>query len=165
MIPVRGDQAVVTISVAVPPADAFDVFTNETDLWWRRGPKYRIAGRSPGSLQFEPRAGGRLFETVEGPSGKRLFEIGTITVWDPPARLVFEWRGINFAPGERTEVEVLFEPTETGTRVRLTHRGWSSLRPGHPARHGLEGPAFTRMIGMWWTELLRSFEEQAAQEI
>ncbi len=159
----RGDQAVVSVFVAVPQADAFEVFTGEIDLWWRRGPRYRIAGKSPGSLHFEPRPGGRLFETVELPSGKRLFEVGTVTVWEPPARLVFEWRGVNFAPGEKTEVEVLFEGTETGTRVRLTHRGWSALRDDHPVRHGLTGAAFTRMIGMWWSDLLRSYMERAPE--
>jgi hypothetical protein len=53
-----------------------------------------------------------------------------------------EWRLTNFAPGERTEVEVLFEPDEDGTRVTVEHRAWSALRPDHPARHGQDAPAF-----------------------
>src|SRR5947209_7283530 len=40
-----GDQATVSISVAVEPAVAFEVFTQETDWWWRRGLRYRLAGR------------------------------------------------------------------------------------------------------------------------
>jgi uncharacterized protein YndB with AHSA1/START domain len=154
-----GDQATVTVSLAVEPATAFDVFTQEIDQWWGRGPAYRIFGRSPGVLQFERRVGGRLFEIFETASGPQLVEFGRINVWNPPSRLVFEWRNANFAPGERTEVEVIFEPTETGTRVTLYHRGWASLRTGHPARHGLEGAAISRMIGMWWGELLSSMRE------
>jgi len=154
-----GDRARVEVFVAVERAVAFDVFTREIDLWWRRGPKYRVSGKRPGVLQFEPRAGGRLFETIGSGTSTRLHEIGTVRVWDPPARLVFEWRGVNFRPGESTEVEVVFEEARDGTRVRLTHTGFAALRPDHPVRHGLAGADFVRFIGLWWGELLSSFRE------
>ena len=77
----------------------------------------------------------------------------------PPSRLVFTWRNANFAGEESTEVEVLFEPTHTGTRVTVQHRGWSGIRPGHPARHGLEGAEFSRMIGLWWGGLMTGLRE------
>lgn len=149
-----GDQATVTITVAVDRAATFDVFTRETDLWWRRGLAYRVAGRNPGTLTFEPREGGRLFETFDTSSGRQTFEYGRIKVWQPPSRLVFEWRNANFAAAECTEVEVLFDEIDSGTRVTLNHRGWAALRPDHPARHGLDAPAFSRMIGMWWADQL-----------
>ena len=38
-----GDQARVTVGVAVPPEEAFRVFTQEVDLWWRRGRRFRNA--------------------------------------------------------------------------------------------------------------------------
>jgi uncharacterized protein YndB with AHSA1/START domain len=154
-----GDQATVSISVAVEPAVAFEVFTQEIDVWWRRGLRYRIAGRRPGSLSFEPGAGGRLFESFETPSGTQVYEVGRVTVWQPPSRLVFTWRNGNFSAEERTEVEVRFEATHTGTRVTVQHRGWSAIRPDHPARHGLEGAAFSRMIGLWWGELMTALRE------
>lgn len=69
-----GDQATVSISVAVEPAVAFEVFTQETDLWWRRGLRYRLAGRRPGSLCFEPGVGGRLFESFDTSSGPHVHE-------------------------------------------------------------------------------------------
>lgn len=154
-----GDQATVSISVTVEPAVAFEVFTQETDLWWRRGVHYRLAGRRPGSLCFEPGVGGRLFESFETPSGGHVHEAGRVTVWQPPSRLVFTWRNANFAVEDSTEVEVLFEPTSTGTRVTVRHRGWSALGLGHPARHGFEGAAFSRMIGLWWGELMTALRE------
>ena len=129
-----GDGAQVSLTVAVEPAVAFEVFTQETDLWWRRGGQYRLAGRRPGSLCFEPGPGGRLFESFETPSGTQVHEAGRVTVWQPPSRLVFTWRNANFAAEESTEVEVLFEPTHTGTRVTVRHRGWSALGLGHPAK-------------------------------
>ena len=155
-----GDEAKVTITVAVDRAAAFDIFTRETDLWWKRGPAYRISGRSPGALVFEPREGGRLFESADSPSGKQLFEYGRIKVWQPPSRLVFEWRNANFAKDEVTEVDVLFDEIADGTRITLLHRGWASLRPGHPARHGLDAAAFSRMMGMWWADLLTAYRER-----
>jgi uncharacterized protein YndB with AHSA1/START domain len=143
--------------VAVAPADAFEVFTRETDLWWRRGVKYRLAGHRPGVLAFEAGPNGRLFESFETVSGTQMFEVGRVTAWEPPHRLSFEWRNANFAPHERTEVEVSFEAIDGGTRVTLCHRGWASLRPDHPARHGLDPAGVTRMIGLWWGEILTSF--------
>lgn len=149
-----GDQATVTVTVAVDRAAAFDVFTRETDLWWRRGLAYRISGRNPGTLMFEPRQGGRLFESFESAAGTQVYEYGRIKLWQPPERLVFEWRNTNFVTGEVTEVEVLFDEVPSGTRVTLHHRGWASLRPDHPSRHGLDAPAFIRGMGMWWADLL-----------
>ena len=63
-----GDAATVTVFVAVSPADAFEVFTQEIDAWWKHGPQYRIAGRKRGRLFFEGKLGGRLYETFELPA-------------------------------------------------------------------------------------------------
>jgi uncharacterized protein YndB with AHSA1/START domain len=155
-----GDKVRVTVVVEVEPALAFQVFTEEIDQWWRRGPRYRVAGRQPGVLQLEPRAGGRVFESY-GEHGGIVHEVGRIIVWEPPSRLVFEWRAVNFAPGETTTVEVQFTPAGAGTQVTLEHRGWAALPADHPARHGLAGAAFVRMMGMWWGELLTSLREHA----
>jgi uncharacterized protein YndB with AHSA1/START domain len=158
-----GDRATVTVFVAVTPEAAFDVFTREIDLWWRQGPAYRIAGRRVGLLNFEPGVGGRLLESFETPAGPRTFELGRVTAWEPPARLEFEWRGVNFKPGEKTVVEVRFVSSGQGTSVTVQHRGWSGLPAGHPARHGLVGPALSRMIGMWWGELMTSLRQHVSR--
>jgi len=154
-----GDAASVSVLVRVAPADAFDVFTREIDLWWKQGPQFRIAGRRRGQLFFECGAGGRLFETFESARGPRTFEVGKVTLWDPPRRLELEWRGVNFKPGEKTSVEVTFAQSASGTLVTVRHRGWSSLPEDHPVRHGLVGPAFSRMIGLWWGQLMTSLRE------
>jgi uncharacterized protein YndB with AHSA1/START domain len=158
-----GDQARASVSVAVDPAEAFRAFTEEIDQWWRRGLEYRVSGRGRGVLHLEPGVGGRLFEEVASASGPRAVETGRVTAWEPPARLVLEWRAVNFAPGEATEVEVTFEPARTGTLVTVTHRGWSRIRSDHPVRHGAEVPAFIRTMGLWWGELLSALREHAAR--
>ncbi len=150
-----GDGIKVTTFVEVDPEDAFAVFTEETDLWWRRGPRYRFGrGDARGTLRFERPGPGALL--VESFDGGEAFVIGQVLVWEPSARLAFEWRGRNFADGEGTRVDIAFEGVNGGTRVTLEHTGWSAIRPDHPARHGLTGGAFTAMIGMWWGELATS---------
>ena len=122
--PGPGDQARATVLVAVPPAVAFRVFTEEIDQWWRRGLKYRVAGGNRGFIHLEPRPGGRLYES-------------------------FETRGTT--------------PSPSGTLVTVTHRGWASLRPDHPARHGQDVGPFIRTMGLWWGDQLTSLRLVAIQ--
>ena len=161
---IAGDRVAVTVTVAARPEVAFEVFTAEIDQWWRRGLKYRVAGRRPGVLVLECKPGGRLFEQYETPNGPRLHEAGKITTWQPPSRLGFEWRASNFAPGEVTFVDITFTPTASGgTEVRLEHSGFAALRPDHPVRHGEDVPVFIRRLGLWWSELLTSLRVHAAE--
>jgi uncharacterized protein YndB with AHSA1/START domain len=148
------ESARVTTHVEVTPEDAFDVFTSEIDRWWRRGPKFRNSRRVDGRLAFEGGANGRL---VERASDDQVFEIGRVLAWEPGARLMFEWRGANFEPEDVTEVEVVFQATETGTRVVLEHRGWEKIPLERAVRHGLSGSALCSMIGLWWGDLMTSY--------
>jgi hypothetical protein len=156
------EVATVTTLVAVDPVRAFDVFTSEIGQWWKSGPRYRFDPEKSGTMRFEPGVGGRLMEVHDAKTGAG-FEVGRVLVWEPGARLVFEFRGRDFAPGERTEVEVRFEAEGQGTRLILEHRGWGTIRPGHPARHGHSGQAFGDMIGLWWADLLVAIRARAAR--
>jgi uncharacterized protein YndB with AHSA1/START domain len=156
-----GDQAVASVLVLVPPTEAFRIFTEEIDGWWRAGMRYRI-GQRRSVVCLEPKLGGRLFESFETAAGDpKVKETGRVTCWEPPARLILEWRAVNFAPDEKTEVEVVFEPSPSGTLVTVCHRGWSKLRADHPVRHGAETAAFLRQMGMWWGDLLTSLRLRA----
>ncbi|MCP3100710.1 SRPBCC domain-containing protein [Myxococcus sp. K15C18031901] len=138
----------VTTFIRVAPDVAFTVFTEETDLWWRRGVRFRGSASPRSVVRFEGGAGGRLVEEdAEG-----AFEIGRVLQWEPGARLRFEWRGRNFAPGEKTEVDVRFEQAPGGTRVVLEHKGWEALRPDHPVRHARPVSEFLAMMGLWWAD-------------
>jgi uncharacterized protein YndB with AHSA1/START domain len=152
----RGDQVRITIAVAVPQDVAFEIFTNEIDRWWRKGPRFRQAGMSAGMIRLEAGVGGRLFESVESAGVERVFVVGRVRVWEPPSRLVFTWKNEVFAADEDTEVEVTFAPTARGTLVTVTHRGWAAIRPDHPARHAMPVDEFIRSLGTWWGDQMSS---------
>ncbi len=156
-------QPGVTVSmfVQVSPADAFEVFTEEIHLWWKRSPMSRFRQDRAGIMRFEPGPKGRLIEHYdETPDDP--YEVGRILHWEPGRRLVFEWRLRNFAPHEVSQVEVRFEAAVGGTRVTLEHRGLDALPKGHPARHGLQDRAYWEMMAGWWQEMLRGMKAHAA---
>ncbi len=152
----RGDQVRVTIAVAVPREVAFEIFTNEIDRWWRKGPRFRQSGMSAGLIRLEAGVGGRLFESVESAGVERVFVVGHVRAWEPPSRLVFTWKNQTFAASEDTEVEVTFAQSATGTLVTVVHRGWAGLRPDHPARHSMPVDEFIRSLGGWWGDQMTS---------
>jgi hypothetical protein len=154
---------VVRAHTVVPAGadEAFRLFTEEVDAWWRRGPRFRFRPGRDGTMRFEGGAGGRLVEVFDAEAGD-VYEVGRILAWEPPARLRFELRARAFAPGETTVVEVRFEPAAEGTRVSVEHTGWGAFAADHPVRHGLVGPAFGAMMGTWWAEQLDAARARAA---
>jgi uncharacterized protein YndB with AHSA1/START domain len=153
------DQVRVSVLVEVAPDEAFRIFTEDIDLWWRRGLRYRVAGGRAGTIHLEAGVGGRLYESMIAGGDAELKETGLVTAWEPPRRFVFEWRAVNFAPGESTEVQVEFEASRSGTRVTVTHRGWNRIRADHPVRHGADAEGFVRTMGLWWGELMGGLRE------
>ena len=129
---ISNDSVTVTTVVRATAAEAFRIFTGEIDSWWRRGPAYRD---QDGAMRFEA---GRLLE------GER--QIARVVAWEPGIRLLLEWDTWSFRPGERTEVEVRFQPIGDGTRVTIEHRGWQPRGPG--------AGEFRAVAGLWWAALL-----------
>ena len=158
-----GDRASASVFVDAPPDIAFEVFTEQIDSWWRHGMKFRSGARSLSVLHLEPRLGGRLFETISAPESTEphVVQTGTVTEWNPPHALQIEWRGVNFAPHEKTTITVTFEPRGDGTQVRLVHAGFATLPDHHPVRHGKPVPAFIAQMGMWWSDQMASLRERA----
>jgi hypothetical protein len=156
------DTIHVSVEVPLSATEAFELFTQRIDTWWKRGPKHRF--RSPwtsGTLELIPGPAGRLVERY--PDGD-VVEIGRVRRWDPPRRFAMEWRLPIFAAGEVTHVEVEFQSLDTGCRVEVRHSGWSHLRPDHPARHGLDDRQFLNSHGRLWSELLSSLRDIAIHQ-
>ena len=150
----------VALRVKAAPERAFTAFVQEIGAWWRPNGLFQTTPRAPGVLAFEPGEGGRLTETLA--SGK-VFEIGRITTWDPPGKLIFSWRQANFPPDLHTEVEVCFESVGEGeTRVSVEHRGFDQVPAGSAARHGFPDAALLMRLGEWWRSLLTSYRDTSS---
>jgi len=146
-------RILVALRVAAGPQRAFQAFTDEIGQWWRPNGLFSFTSYGAGRLAFEPGPGGRLTETL--PDG-RVFEIGRITVWEPPARLAFSWRQASFTPDQQTEVHVRFEPVGHETRVTVEHLGWDTVPATHVARHGFPDMVYLQRHAEWWRVLLDS---------
>lgn len=148
-------RVLVALRVRATPKRAFEAFTREIGQWWRPNELFQFTPRSPGLLSFDGEE--RLVETL---ANGKVFEIGKVSVWDPPRRLVFGWRQATFEPDQHTEVEVAFEPVGEETRVTVTHSGWDTVPAGHVARHGFSDPLFLRRHAEWWQALLEAMRDQ-----
>ena len=121
------NAVIATVEVAVDPATAFAIFTEEIGHWWQPGPlNWNDQSRALG-VRIEPGVGGRWLEVYDAVTGEG-FECGRITLWEPGRRFAFVYRDAGHAI-DGTEVEVRFEPVSGGTRVTLEHRGWEELPP------------------------------------
>ncbi|MGH9294037.1 MAG: VOC family protein [Acidimicrobiales bacterium] len=125
-----------TVEVAVDPATAFVVFTEELDLWWVRGPINHWAGGRALAMRCEPGVGGRLLEVYDNTTGDAL-ELGRVTIWEPGRCLA--WR----SSLDDVEIEVGFEASGAGTAVQVVAR----LPTG-----GLDrgGTAWVRVVPRWF---------------
>lgn len=132
------------IEVDTDPGTAFKVFTEEYDQWWGNGPidayaSWRLVGR-----RIEPGVGGRVLEDY----GDEERVLGTITVWEPGARLAWTTRN-------DVTIEVTFAAFSQGTRVTVT-----GVVPD-----GVDGTAqlsMLRMAPQWFPRHLERRDHQGA---
>jgi hypothetical protein len=120
------------IDVDTDAMTAFRVFTDEFDQWWGTGPidayeSWRLVER-----RIEGGVGGRLVEDY----GDEHLVLGTITVWEPGARLAWTAR-------DGVVMDVTFEAHGSGTRVRVT----ATVPDGVDGTSGL---SMVRMAPQWF---------------
>lgn len=143
---------VKTLEVKAPVERAFEVFASRMGEWWHK--QHSIAhGTTQKDVIIEPRTGGRWYEV--GMDGSE-HPWGHVVAYEPPRRLLLAWqlnREFVFDPELVTEVEVRFEPTDSGTMVHFEHRHLE--RMGEGAAEELEA-----MDGGWGM-LLDLFGEAA----
>jgi uncharacterized protein YndB with AHSA1/START domain len=111
-----------SVVVRCTVAEAFRLFTEEIESWWPLA-THSVGLEGAVGCFFEGHEGGRIYET-DGDGAIHLW--GMVTVWEPPARVVFSWHpGRDAATAQ--EVELRFGKTEDGTLVELEHRDWEVL--------------------------------------
>src|SRR5262249_27704499 len=105
------------LSVKVPPAVAWAVFTEKMGAWWALA-THKIGKAKAVDAVIEPRVGGRWYEC--GDDGSTC-DWGRVLVWEPPSRLVLSWEisaDWQHDPNLKTEVEIRFiAEGKEGTRV------------------------------------------------
>lgn len=127
------------IDVQADPMTAFTVFTDEFDQWWGNGPIDAYASWRLVERRIEPGVGGHLVEDY----GDEQLVTGTITIWEPGARLAWTTRN-------DVTIDVTFEARASGTRVRVTGT----------VPHGVDGTAQLSMLRMAPQWLPRYFERR-----
>lgn len=132
---------------------AFQLFTLGMGNWWPLGRRH-FSEVAAVTVILEPGIGGRWFERGDDGSESPW---GTVLVWEPPRRVVLNWRvgpDWRYDPALRTEVEVTFIPEGLSScQVQLEHR---SLEQVGPQAARLQA-TFAAKDG--WTELLQRFSE------
>lgn len=123
------------LQVRIAPDDAFRLFTAGMGAWWPTGTHSRAEeDQTVKDVVFEEHVGGRIYELMtDGSEGYW----GTVTAWEPPNKVTFDWRPNDRVEQPHTEVEVRFSPADDGgTVVELEHRGWERLGPDADAARG-----------------------------
>ena len=122
--PTSSPPAVIkTVAVPVDPDRAFAIFTDRLGDWWPLA-THSLFRQSAAGVTLEPRLGGDIVEESE--TGERAVW-GTLTTWEPPARLGMWWHP-GSDPADATRVIVEFVPRARGTLVTLTHDLWEQRR-------------------------------------
>jgi uncharacterized protein YndB with AHSA1/START domain len=140
------------VVVDAPPEDAFQLFTDEIGIWWRRDTPYWNDPERGLSVRIEPGVGGRFLEVHDLESGTGI-EVGRITRWEPGVRLSFTWWQVGWPDDVSTDVEVTFDPAGDGTLVRVEHTGFE--------RAGAGAAEFSAGYESGWRDLLGWFAEHA----
>lgn len=144
-----------TVSVKAPVAHAFEVFTSGLTQWWP--PNHGVGKKPIVKVLMEPRLGGRWLEISE--DGTETC-VATITLWEPPHRLVMLWQvNAQWKPDAamKSEVDVRFtaEGAEA-TRVELLHHKFETM--------GAEaGASMRKDVDGGWPDLIERFAQEAGR--
>lgn len=136
------EPLVVEFDVRAAPGHAFATWTERCAVWW---PASHTVSGDPAAIVFESHPGGRIYERD---AGGTEHDWGTVTGWDPPARLSYRWH-LFFDAAEATDVEITFAPTAGGTRVRIVQTGWDRLGSGGPPRRERTGAAWAAITARY----------------
>lgn len=131
------------VTVPFAPQRAFELFVHRIADWWPLA-THSVNGERATSVQIEGRVGGHITEICDDATEEVW---GTLTSWDPPARLAFTWHP-GQPEGQATTVELTFRASDDSTVVTLIHSGWA---------HRADGAAARRSHDSGWATVLSRF--------
>lgn len=134
-----------SVSVSWDQAAAFQRFTAGFADWWPWR-THSIGGvERLQRIVFECRAGGLIFE--EHKDGRR-FQWGKVLEWEPPRRVKFTWHPSRDAATAQ-QVELVFHPEGSGTRLELVSSDWEKWGEGAKgARRGYD-MGWWQVLNVW----------------
>lgn len=146
-----------TVRVKAPVARTFEVFTSGLTRWW---PHNHGVGKKPiRKVMIEPHLGGRWLEISE--DGTET-SVATITLWEPPHRLVLIWQiNAQWKPDKTMKSEVDVRFTADGpdaTQVELLHHKFETM--GAEAGASLRGD-----VDRGWPGLIEHFAREAERGV
>jgi Activator of Hsp90 ATPase homolog 1-like protein len=110
---------VVEQVVPVGPDAAFTAFTRDLGAWW--DPRLTPDPATYTGVDLDPEVGGELAMR----HGDERFVWGRVSAWEPGVRYAQSFT-LALDRAHPTSLEVTFAAEEGGTRVRLTHGGWTA---------------------------------------
>jgi uncharacterized protein YndB with AHSA1/START domain len=131
------------IEINAPAAKIFAALTEPDQLarWWGSDDAYRCT-----KMERELRVGGRWRTTGNGCDGGEFSVGGVYRIVDPPRLLEYTWEPSWGTPHDvETIVRFELEERDGVTRLRLTHRGFSTI-----ASRDEHDKAWTQVLG-WLT--------------
>ena len=135
------------VDVEAPPTDVFTAFVHELGAWW--DPRYSADPTTFEDAAIEPKVGGRVLATH---SDGLEHEWGRVDTWDPPRRLGWSFT-LAQDPSHPSLVEVEVIPRDGGSRLRLTHGGWTADNASYRSKYGD------------WPVLLERFTDHVARRL
>lgn len=144
-----------SVRVEAPIARAFEFFTAGLSKWW---PKDMHMGKKPlRRVSMETRLHGRWFETSDDGTETT---IATITLWDPPHRVVLVWQTnaqCKPDPTLKSEVDVRFSAEgANATLVELLHHKFETLGAD-------DGTALRNSVQGGWPGLMERYAHEAVR--
>jgi uncharacterized protein YndB with AHSA1/START domain len=103
------------------PETAFEAWTKKEEIEKWYGPE----GFATKVLELDVSVGGKFRFAMHGPDGKTVIVFGVFQEIENPKRLAFTWNWED-ADEPETIVTVECKPVDDGTKVTLTHSGFSS---------------------------------------
>lgn len=144
---------VVTVSVPVPPAEAFAAFTDGMRDWWPE--KHGFSGAPLAHIGFAPQVGALWAERAEDGTGMTW---GRVLDIEAPNRVLLSWEltadwRTTDGPAGGSEIECVFTDRGQTTEVTLTHRALGRHADGAGRmREAMSSDA------EGWPHLMRAFQ-------
>ena len=116
------DAVIGDVEIAASPETVFAAITDPEQLkqWWGDGQNYRVE-----RWEGDVRVGGRYRSIGTGHTGDPFEVTGEYVAVEPPRLLAYTWEASWTAGVPASLVRWELNPSQTGTRVRVTHSGFS----------------------------------------